>query len=338
MKNSIVHLLTVFTLFLSSCDGNRLDVDVSDISIPDVKINRLEQDIFNIDTANIKTADKKLQAKYGNFYFSFISRIINTGGRHDSSYLFRMKQFIADPDMREAFNDCQKTYPNTNFLAEQLTDIFKHFNYYFPEKKVPKTITMMSGFNYSVVLLDSTLAIGLEMYLGSSNKFYQMLALPHYKTTFMSKENIAPDATRAWMISEFPYHMNKSDFLSEITYMGKILYLTDALLPNVHDSLKIQYSEQQLDYCLQNEFNVWSYFAAQKLLYTTNQAEIMKFTSEGPFTSAFSKEAPSRIGYWIGWQIVRQYMKNNPEISLEQLMKEVDAQKILNKAKYKPRK
>jgi hypothetical protein len=338
MKNSIVYVLTVFTLFLSSCDGNRLDVDVSDISIPEVKINRLEQDIFNIDTANIETADKKLQATYGNFYFSFISRIINTGGRHDSSYLFRMKQFIADPDMLEAYNDCQKTYPTTDFLAEQLTDIFKHFNYYFPEKKVPKTITMMSGFNYSVVLLDSTLAIGLEMYLGGNNKFYQMLALPNYKTSFMSKENIAPDATRAWMISEFPYHMNKSDFLSEITYMGKILYLTDAMLPNVHDSLKIQYTEQQLDYCSQNEFNVWSYFAAQKLLYTTNQAEIMKFTSEGPFTSAFSKEAPSRIGYWIGWQIVKQYMKNNPEISLEQLMKEVDAQKILNKAKYKPRK
>ena len=165
-----------------------------------------------------------------------------------------------------------------------------------------------------------------------------MLTLPHYKTMFMNKENIIPDATRAWMITEFPYNMNKSDFLSEITYIGKIMYLTDALLPAVQDSLKIQYSQQQLDYCSQNEFNVWSYFASEKLLYSTDQTEIMKFTSEGPFTSAFSKEAPPRIGYWIGWQIVKQYMKNNPEISLEQLMKEVDAQKILNKEKYKPRK
>jgi hypothetical protein len=29
-------------------------------------------------------------------------------------------------------------------------------------------------------------------------------------------------------------------------------------------------------------------------------------------------------------------MKNNPDITLEQLMNETDAQKILTKAKYKP--
>ena len=338
MKNFIVYLSMAFVLLFTSCGSNRLDVDVSDINIPDVKIDRLEQDIFNIDTTELQTSTKKLQSKYGHFYSSFITRIINNGGLQDSSYEIRMKQFISDRDMRETYADCQKIFPNTNFLDEQITGLFKHFIYYFPNKKLPKTITMISGFNYSVVLLDSTLALGLEMYLGSNNKFYQMLTLPHYKTMFMNKENIIPDATRAWMITEFPYNMNKSDFLSEITYIGKIMYLTDALLPAVQDSLKIQYSQQQLDYCSQNEFNVWSYFASEKLLYSTDQTEIMKFTSEGPFTSAFSKEAPPRIGYWIGWQIVKQYMKNNPEISLEQLMKEVDAQKILNKAKYKPRK
>ncbi len=338
MKNFIVYLSIVFVLLFSSCESNRLDVDVSNIIIPEVKINRLEKDIFTIDTSNINTSSEKLLAKYGHFYSSYITRIVNNGGLHDSSYITRMKQFISDRDMREAYADCQKTYPTTDFLSEQLTELFKHFNYYFPNKKLPKTITMMSGFNYSVVLLDSTLALGLEMYLGGNNKFYQMLTLPHYKTMFMNKENILPDATRAWMITEFPYNMNKSDFLSEITYIGKIMYLTDALLPNVHDSLKIQYSQLQLDYCSQNEFNVWSYFAAQKLLYSTDQTEIIKFTNEGPFTSAFSKEAPPRIGYWIGWQIVKQYMKNNPDISIVQLMQEGDAQKILKNARYKPKK
>ena len=64
----------------------------------------------------------------------------------------------------------------------------------------------------------------------------------------------------------------------------------------------------------------------------------MKFTTDGPFTTAFSKEAPPRIGYWIGRQIIKQYVKNNPFVSLQQLMDEKDAQKILMKAKYKPSK
>jgi uncharacterized protein YjaZ len=92
----------------------------------------------------------------------------------------------------------------------------------------------------------------------------------------------------------------------------------------------------QMEYCKKNEFNVWSYFAAQKLLYTTDQAEIMKFTADGPFTSALSKESAPRIGYWTGWQIIRQYMKNNPEVTIQQLVTETDAQKVLVKSKYKP--
>lgn len=313
-------------------------VDVSSVDIPEVTIKRLDQDIFNIDTTDIEGETKKLQKKYGQFYSTYITGILNNGGINDSSYSYRIKQFISDPDMRTAFNDCHKKYPGTDQLKEKLTDVYKHFKHYFKNRNVPKAVTMISGFNYSVVNVDSTLAIGLEMYLGSDNVFYQMLALPRYKTAYMNEENIIPDAVRTWMLTEFPYNMDKSDFLSQIIYMGKIIYLTDALLPETHDSLKIQYTQKQLEYCNQNEFNLWSYFIAQKLLYTTNQADIMKYTSDGPFTSALSKEAPARIGYWVGWQIIKQYMKNNSETTIEALMKETDAQKILNKSKYKPSK
>ncbi len=345
MKINIAYLSSFLILFFTSCGSNHLDIDVTKVIIPEVEINRLDQDLFKINNNSNDTLSNglnksfiELQRKYGNFYNIFINRIINHGAEHDSSNMIQINKFINDPDMHEAYNDCQKEYPNTTILNNQFTDLFKHYSYYFKTKKTPQIITMMSGFNYSVVLLDNTLAIGLEMYLGRDNKFYKMLAFPQYKTMFMNKENIIPDAAQAWMITEFPYKMDKTDFLSEITYMGKIMYLCDALLPNVPDTVKIKYTEQQLNYCLQNEFNIWSYFANQKLIYTTNQSEIIKYTCEGPFTSAFSKDAPPRIGYWIGWQIIRQYMKNKPELSLDELMKEADAQKILREAKYKPRK
>lgn len=329
-------LSLVFLSLLTSCENDRLDINVDSVEIPDFTISRLEQDLFKMDTTHIKEETQKLQNKYGKFYSTFISNILNNGGLQDSAYSYRIKQFITDRDMKEAYTISQQVYPSADELKTQLTGVFKHYKHYFPDRKLPKVVTMISGFNYSVVDLDSTLAIGLEMYLGSNDKFYQMLALPRYKSAYMNKENILPDVTRAWMMAEFPYNMEKSDFLSEITYVGKIMYLTDALLPEVADTMKIQYSKEQMNYCKQNEFNVWSYFAAQKLLYTTDQAEIMKYTADGPFTSALSKESAPRIGYWIGWQIVRQYMKNNPEVTVEQLIQEKDAKKILTKAKYKP--
>ncbi len=336
MRNFRTYIYLLLFLTFASCGNDRLNVDVSDVVVEKMSVDRLEQDIFKMDTNNIQVATKQLQSKYGRFYSTFISVILNNGGIRDSSYGFRMKNFIRDHSMHKAYEDCQKTYPNTDFLIDELTPIYQRFKHYFPEKILPKPITMISGFNYSVVYADSTLAIGLETYLGRNNEFYSELGIPKYKSMFMNKENIVPDAIRQWMLIEFPNKMNKHDFLSEITYMGKIMYLTDALMPNTPDSLKIQYSKKQMEYCDQNEFNVWSYFAAKKLLYTTDEAEIMKFTSDGPFTSALSKEAPSRIGHWIGWQLVRQYMNNNPTITLQELINETDAQKILIKSKYKP--
>jgi gliding motility-associated lipoprotein GldB len=339
MKKSSIYLLPFIAIVvLFSCGDKRTDVDVSEVEIPNTHINRLEQDVFTMDKANMLAASEHLQKKYGTFYTTYNKSVLNNGGMKDSSFVRQLKRFISDKDMREAYSDCQKMYPDLAFLEEEMTDMFKHFNYYFPKRKTPQVITMMSGFNYSSIIADSTLAIGLEMYLGSKNKFYPMLGLPYYKIMFMGKENIASDVLRTWMFEEFKYNMNKNDFLSDIVYLGKIIYLNDAMLPDVNDTIKMQYTQKQLDYCIQNEFNIWTYFIAQKLLYTTDRAEIMKFTGEGPFTSALSKEAPPRIGYWIGLQIVRQYMKNNPDVTLEQLMNETDAQKILAKSKYKPKK
>jgi len=339
MKNFLVFVFSTALLFISCNNDNPLKkVDVSNVVVPDITINRLDQDIFNIDTLDIPGATKKLQAKYGPFYSIFVTGILNNGEIKDSGYVVRIKRFIRERDMRKAYSDCQQLYPNLETLEHGFTEAFQHFKYYFPKRKLPAVVSVMSGFNYAIYPVDSTLSIALEMYLGNNNDFYLMLGFPRYRTTFMTPDNILPDAVEGWMIKEFPYMMNKEDFLSQIIYMGKILYIKDALLPEVEDTLKIRYTHSQLDYCIQNEFNVWSYFAAQKTLYTSNQAEIMKFTGEAPFTSAFSKEAAPRIGHWIGWRIVKQYMRVNPTISLEQLMNETDAQQFLSKSKYKPKK
>ena len=338
MRNFLLFVFSTLILFISCNESNPLHVDVSHVPVPELAIKRLDQDVFTMDTTDITSSTKKLQAKYGSFYSRFVTGILNNGEIRDSSYAIRIKQFIRERDMHKAYEDCQKIYPDVNELTAGLSDAYQHFSYYFPNRILPQPVTMMSGFNYSIYPLDSTLAIGLEMYLGSNNDFYKMIGFPRYRTLFMNKENILPDAVQGWMINEFPYMMNKNDFLSQIIYIGKIMYATDALIPDVQDTLKMRYTKSQMDYCIENEFNVWSYFAAQKIVYTTDQGEIMKFTSEGPFTSALSKQSAPRIGYWIGWQIVKQYMRTNPKVSLEQLMKETDAQQILVKSKYKPRK
>jgi hypothetical protein len=44
------------------------------------------------------------------------------------------------------------------------------------------------------------------------------------------------------------------------------------------------------------------------------------------------------LGRWIGWQIVRSYMKKNKETSLSELFSFSDSQQILSESGYKPKK
>jgi hypothetical protein len=42
------------------------------------------------------------------------------------------------------------------------------------------------------------------------------------------------------------------------------------------------------------------------------------------------------LGLFIGWQIVKKFAENNPDMTLKELMLERNEQKILNQAKYRP--
>ena len=102
--------------------------------------------------------------------------------------------------------------------------------------------------------------------------------------------------------------------------------------------MKTGYTKQQLAWCKENEGLIWSYIIKnEKDLFTINPIIIQTYIGEAPFTQGFSQElSPGNIGPWIGWQIVKKYAGNNPNMKPEEVMK-ADAKKILDEAKYKPK-
>jgi hypothetical protein len=63
---------------------------------------------------------------------------------------------------------------------------------------------------------------------------------------------------------------------------------------------------------------------------------IKRFIDDAPYTAAFSEESPGRTGVWLGWQIVRSYMKQNKNTKLANLMNNANYQSILNQSGYQP--
>ena len=333
-KMFITALATV--LLLGACKPDKLDIDASDIKVAPVKFMRFEKEFFAITPQNIEEKTAELSKKYGAFYQMFVNTLNGRGMPEDTNSILA---FTTNKDMRDAYNETQKVFKGGDIenLELQMTECVKRFHYFFPKRRLPKQFTTcMSGFDYNYAYPDSVMAVSLEMYLGSDNVFYKMLQWPQYQVRVLNKEYMVMDMVRGWLITEFDNGEPVNDLIHNMLFYGKILYACDALLPDVHDSIKVGYTKAQMEYCEKYEKNLWGFFAENNRLYENNMKTVTEFTADGPFTSAISKECPPRIAMWVGWQIVRSFMKNNETVSVEDLMNEKDVLKILNKSKYRP--
>ncbi|MDF2453744.1 MAG: gliding motility-associated lipoprotein GldB [Bacteroidota bacterium] len=324
---------------LTRCHHDQLDIDTSKVDAEPAVFKRLDKDIFTLTPENSSDKMIELRKKYHSFYVRYVSSIVNNGGQVDSLYSQTLLRFVNNKDIITAHNDLNKIYTDNDveLIGDDMTEVVKRFKVFFPDRKTPKQyVTFMSGFQYNVVYVDSTLGIGLDMYLGSKNMFYEMMQLPKFRTRTMNKEHVLSDAVRGWIITEFDNTDPVNNLLNHMIFYGKIFYVCDGLLPNVQDSIKMGYTTVQMEYCAKYENKLWGFFAKDNKLYDNDLKLISELTSDGPFTRAISKDCPPRIAMWLGKRIIKSYMEHNPKVSLDDLMKEKDAQKILSKSKYKP--
>ncbi len=304
----------------------------------DLEIKRFEKDLFEYATSGLNIDElNQLKLNYPTFYPLFTNNIMQLGGMNDSLSLFNYNRFLKDTTILSLYHSVDKNYPDLNAIQSQLKEAFKHYNYYFPEKNIPKVVSFLSAFNYAMVADDSLLAIGLDMYLGADSKYYPQLGIPQYRFKNMTKEKIVSDAMLAWLSTEFDEPKGEN-LLKQMIYYGKVQYALSLLLPNEAVYLNFGYTEKQWEWCLDNESNIWGFMINQEMLYTNDNFEIRKFIGEGPFTAGFPEDAPSKLGQFIGYQIVSQFMEKSDKTSLNKLMEMDDAQNILSISNYKPNK
>ncbi|MBP6181111.1 gliding motility lipoprotein GldB [Flavobacterium sp.] len=318
MKKNL--FFVVLCLFLLSCEKkNKIENTVDKIPL-EVKVERFDKVFF-------ETSPKDLEKVKAAFPFFFPE------GNDNSIWLNKMQ----DPIWRELYTEVQKKYADFTPVKVELESLFKHIKYYFPQTKTPKVITIISEMDYKnkVIYADSLVIVSLELYLGKNHKFYQF---PNYIKQNFEQRQIMPDVVSSFSLRKIAPVIDKN-MLSQMIYFGKQLYLKDLLLPNYNDAEKMGYTPEQIKWCEENESYMWRYFIEKELLYSDDQKLIPRFINPAPFSKFYleiDNESPGQVGAWIGWQMVRSYMKNN-DVPIADLLK-TNAKEIFVKSKYKPKK
>ncbi len=311
----------MISLILLSCkneDNN--SIDLSNIEV-DFAIERFEQAFYNASPKTLVEVKKK-------FPLLFPKAV------SDSVWLAK----INNKDEQELFQETQIIFSDFNEIKKQFTSLFKHITFYNPRFKAPKIITMLSNIDYEnrVVYADSLLLVSLDVYLGKQHDFYA--DYPMYIKENNTKEHLIVDVANAIINSQFPTS-NYRSFSSKIIDEGKKMYLLDVYLPSVSEKEKTGYTFAKLAWAKQQEEAVWKFFIENELLYSTDTKLNKRFIENAPFSKFYTaqdNQSPGKIGSYIGWQIVRSFMKEN-DVSLQKLIA-IDAQSLLDQSRYKPKK
>ena len=108
-----------------------------------------------------------------------------------------------------------------------------------------------------------------------------------------------------------------------------MLFLTHIFLPELSEAQIVRYSKKDFDWAVASEKAFWTYLVDEELLFKTDEETRMNLLHEGPFTTGLPKESPDRMGRFLGYQIVKQYMENN-DVSPKELVN-IPYNKILQK-------
>lgn len=220
----------------------------------------------------------------------------------------------------------------------QIGSVFNNLKANYPAFQSPKVVTLISNLdlNNQVIYADSLMFISLDNYLGSTSDIYQ--GVPDYVKSYLDSERIPIDVATALVNTMYSSQPNPV-FIERMVDAGKQKYATQLLLSGFSEAQIMNYSEEKMQWAIDNEYNIWQYFMEKEYLYNPDKDLIRRFLDPAPFSKFYLEsdiESPGQIGVWIGWQIVKSYAENNnqplPEIMAKPSME------IFNQSKYKPNK
>lgn len=317
MRKIIV--LTVFILFVSCNKKNKIDNEISKIDIT--------FDIERFDLMFSETTKESLSELKRNYPFLFSKSI------PDSIWIARINDSLQKElrhEVKVAFKDFKQ--------KQEIENLFKHLKYYYKTYRKPRVITVTNDIDYrnKIIVTDSIVLIALDTYLGKDHRYYDNIQ--KYLTQNFTPSQIVSDLASQYAFKSI-YQSETKTFLDEMIYYGKELYFKDKVIPFKSDAEKIGYTEEDYIWAQENEQYIWENFVEKQYLFDTDTKLVSRFINPAPFSKfglQLDSESPGKLGRFIGWQIVRAYMKNN-KVSLQEMLK-TEPEEIFNNSKYKPRK
>lgn len=311
-------------ILFSGCQCNE-SANLDDVAIT-TRFHRFDQAFFNLDTANFKKELTELKAEYPMFF-------MNDGTLH---FWLTQRKETRQINLSEK---AQKVFANMEQENQRLNLAMKRYYLEFGVEDTLEFYTYISRLDYDfpVIFADSLVFSAIDLYLGKDFEPYRYL--PQYLAFEKQPKFLVRDAVEVVLKEELPTRKDPETLLDAMIYHGKLLYALHEMLPSLSEMDLLKYPQDKFQYAQEKEKQMWVYFIENRLLFETSTENQRRFIEVAPFSKFRTQSdplTPGRIGQWYGYKIVKNYMEENEDLSIQQLFTEGDSQKILRESGYKP--
>ena len=334
MKKTIFYIIGVF--LLTACHNGRTYFP-KDLESQPIDIVRFDNALMNVHDSTVAQDIRVLYDEYPEFMPLWVEDILGIPAA-DTAYLeTALPQFLNDTlyGFKNTNAREQQIFADITGLEKSLSKAFSRIQWLYPNADIPSLYFFISGFQTPIYFNEELIGIGADMYLGSDYEYYNRVVYEYQKQT-MRPECIPVDVVSAYLFRTLPYTSAKSRLLDQMMYRGKVMYLTAQIFDDLPPYEVMGWTKEQWEWCVRNERAIWHLVMDNRDLFKTESLVLTGYLNDGPFTSEVSQDSPGRLGIWLGWRIAESFMEHNENVTLQELMAEGDAQKILEESYYKP--
>jgi hypothetical protein len=300
---------------------------------PNLDIQRFEQEFYGEQAPDLSV----LKEKYPLFWNIYFGTIMSEYATSDTFTDQQVLELHKNPYLQALLDSCAVVEQYLPALEKDLSKALQYYRYYTGDNNPKTLVTFISEYGVGACTFgEDTLGLGIDMFLGKDFRGYDPQVFPQFIREQMRSEYMLPQIVKAFSQNLIP-PLRSERMLDIMVHNGKVLYLLDLFLPELPMQMKMEYNETQMKWVLENEARLWNHFVSRNLLYSTRRQEYQKLVGPSPNAPNMPAEAPGQTANFIGWQIIKAFVKKNPNTSLLELLALEDGQKIMEMARYRPK-
>ncbi len=257
------------------------------------------------------------------------------GYPNDSVFINELYNRFTNPHIDTLLMETHRVFGDLAGLREEFRQAYANIRYYYPNFRLPKIQTIISGLETDLLVSDTLIVVGLDYFLGDGAKYRPRMY--EYMLRRYKKDFIVPSVLLLYGIDQ---GFNKTALtdktvLADMIAYGKAFYFAKHMLPCVPDSVFLGYTREEIEGAREYESMIYIRLVEKEVLYSTSHQIKQRYIAERPKTLEVGEKCPGRIGQWIGWRVIDAYAARNPDKTLPQIMDLPNSNTIFKDSKYR---